>query len=78
MTRRGREWRIRLANRISGHVNHYDSEFPLDMPPTVLTVEWLDETEAKLREGLNDRFVDDACAVMLAMVGHCRRLLVAP
>lgn len=74
--KRRRLWRIRLANVISGHVNHYDAYFPTQAPPHPLTPEYLDATEAKLRECLDDRFVDDAAALMLNLLLHLRQLTV--
>lgn len=65
-------WRIWLANIISGHVNHYDVLFPTQAPPHPLTPEYLDATEAKLRECLNDRFTDDAAATMLNLLFHLK------
>lgn len=52
--------------------NHYDRYW--SPAPEPLTVAWLDETEAKMREALEDVFCDDAATVMLTLIAEIRRL----
>lgn len=50
--------------------NHYDRYWT--PPPEPLTDEWLDETEAKMRDALTDAFCDDAAAIMLTLIAEIR------
>lgn len=54
--------------------NHYDRYWT--PPPGRVTAIWLADTEAKMREALEDEFCDDAAAVMLTLIAEIQRLRV--
>lgn len=61
-----------LSRVVANESNHYDRYWT--PAPGPVTDEWLDDTEAKMREALTDVFCDDAAAVMLTLIAEIRRL----
>lgn len=61
-----------LRRVVANEANHYDAWF--FPPPDPLTDGWLDETEAKMREALNDVFCDDAAKIMLTLIAEIRAI----
>lgn len=57
---------------VANQSNHYDRYW--SPPDESVSGEWLDATEAKMREALGDAFCDDAAAVMLTLIAEIRRL----
>jgi len=55
--------------------NHYEWFFTTGEPTDAAFGAWLDDTEAKMRQGLGDYFVNDTCRIVLALI---QRLRAAP
>lgn len=72
LTRERDELKTTLARIVANESNHYDRYW--EPAPEPLTDEYLDATEAKMREALEDVFCDDAAAVMLTLIAEIRRL----
>lgn len=56
---------------VANESNHYDRYW--NPPDETISDEWLDETEAKMREALTDAFCDDAASIMLTLIAEIRR-----
>lgn len=61
-----------LKRVVANESNHYDRYWqPLEGP---ITDEWLNDTEEKMRQALEDVFCDDAAAIELQLIAEIRRL----
>lgn len=65
-----------LRRVVANESNHYDRYWT--PPDESVSDEWLDATEAKMRDALEDVFCDDAAAVMLTLIAEIRRQRTQP